>query len=131
MSYTHAVIWIDHREAHIIHFDTNDSTLAKIEAPSKGSHLHHHRGTLGSGKTATPQAYLHAVIDGIADAKEVLLVGPGSAKLELLKHAQQHDRAAFEKILGIETVDHPSDPQLLAYAKKCFLKIDNLKGDDF
>jgi hypothetical protein len=36
-----------------------------------------------------------------------------------------------QKILGVETVDHPTDPQLLAYAKKCFLRIDALKGDDF
>ncbi len=131
MSYIHAVIWIDHREAHIIQFDTNERSLVKIEKDPKAAHLHHHRGTLGSGKAVTSTAYLKAVIDDVADAKEVLVLGPGSAKLELLKYAQQNAPAIAEKILGVETVDHPTDPQLLAYAKKCFLKIDNLVGDDF
>jgi hypothetical protein len=31
--------------------------------------------------------------------------------------------------VGIETVDHPTDGQLLAYAKKYFAKADALKGD--
>jgi len=30
-------------------------------------------------------------------------------------------------VVGIETVDHPSDAQLLAYAKKSFTRIDHLK----
>jgi hypothetical protein len=33
--------------------------------------------------------------------------------------------------VGVETVDHPTDPQLLAFAKKYFLKVDNMRGDNF
>ena len=131
MTFNHAVIWIDHHEAHVIHFNAIDSTVEKIKSSSKQSHLHHHRGTLGSGKAATPQSFLHEVVESFSDAKEVLVVGPGSAKLELIKHVHQHDPKVSGKIMGVETVDHPTDPQLLAFAKKCFLKIDNLKGDDF
>jgi hypothetical protein len=58
-----------------------------------------------------------------------LIVGPGSAKLELMKHANKHDHLTAEKVVGIETVDHPTDGQLLAYAKKYFHRVDALKGD--
>jgi hypothetical protein len=32
----------------------------------------------------------------------------------------EHDRALERKIVGIETVDHPTDGQIIAYAKKYF-----------
>lgn len=131
MSFHHAVVWIDHQEAHIIHFNADSSTLEKVKTTSKEAHLHHRRGTLGSGKAETSQSYLHEVVESVADAKEVLVVGPGSAKLELIKHVHHHDPRVAEKIVGVETVDHPTDPQLLAYAKQCFLKIDAFKGDNF
>jgi hypothetical protein len=63
------------------------------------------------------------------ESKEILIVGPGSAKLDLMKHATKHDHSIAEKVVGIETVDHPTDGQLLAYAKKYFAKADALKGD--
>ena len=68
-------------------------------------------------------------IQAVKESKEILIVGPGSAKLELMKHAVKDDHLIAEKIVGIETVDHPTDGQLLAYAKKYFARVDALKGD--
>ena len=131
MTHNHAVVWIDHQAAHIIHFNADTSTVEVIKTHSGPLHLHHHQGTLGSGKAATSQSYLHAVVENLATAKEVLVVGPGSAKLELIKHVHTHDPAITEKIVGVETVDHPTDPQLLAFAKHYFLKVDQMRGDNF
>jgi hypothetical protein len=63
---------------------------------------------------------LHEVLESVADANHVLVVGPGSAKLELIKYAHHHQPKGVEKIAGVETVDHPTDPQVLAYARKYF-----------
>lgn len=131
MGYNHAVVWIDHQTAHIIHFNADNSTVEIVKTNSSQTHQHHHQGTLGSGKAVTSQSYLHEVVENLADAKEVLVVGPGSAKLELIKHVHAHDAAVTEKIVGVETVDHPTDPQLLAFAKRYFLKADKLRGDNF
>jgi stalled ribosome rescue protein Dom34 len=131
MTFNHAVVWIDHQAAHIIHFNADSSTVDLVKTSSNEAHLHHHRGTLGSGKAETSQSYLHEVVESMASAKEVLVVGPGSAKLELIKHVHAHDPAVSKKIVGVETVDHPTDPQLLAFAKRYFLKVDNLLGDNF
>jgi len=120
MSINHAVIWIDHLEARIIHFDAESKAVDKVKTDSKQSHLHHHRGTLGSGKAETSQKFLHEVLESVADVSDVLVVGPGSAKLELIKYAHHHAPKMAEKITGVETVDHPTDPQLLAYARKYF-----------
>jgi stalled ribosome rescue protein Dom34 len=131
MSFQHAVVWLDHREAHVIHFNAEASTKEIVKSATGSDHLHHRSGTLGSGKLAVNQEYLHDVAHHLMKASEVLVVGPGSAKLELIKHIHKHDPALTDKIVGVETVDHPTDPQLLAHAKKSFAKIDNLLGDHF
>ena len=58
-----------------------------------------------------------AIVKLLGGAQEILLVGPGSAKLELVKHIHEHDPKLMKLIAGVETVDHPSDAQLVAYAR--------------
>src|ERR1700730_2854768 len=59
-----------------------------------------------------------------ADAGAVLVTGPANAKTELIKHISQHDPVFMKRIVGVETVDHPSDRQLVAHARHYF------KADD-
>jgi len=127
MSFNHAVIWIDHEEAHVIQFNPEQSASETIRTHSR--HQHGKRGTVTGARVALDQSFLHEVIAAVADVKEILIVGPGSAKLELVKHATRHDAKVADRIVGVETVDHPSDGQLLAHAKKTFARVDNLKGD--
>jgi hypothetical protein len=127
MSLSHAVVWIDHLEAHVIQFYIDTSESQTIKTKSKHTNVHQKAGTLDSGHYSADNSYLHEVIQAVSGAGEILIVGPGSAKLELFKHAQSHDIKISEKIVGIETVDHPSDGQLLAYAKKYFMRIDNMR----
>ena len=129
MSLDHAVIWIDHKEAHVIHFDADDSDGEVIRTHSTHPHLHHKSGSAGSGHAGTDKHYLHAVAEAVADAREILVVGPGSAKLELIRHTEKHAPKVCEKILGVETVDHPTDRQLLAYARRYFLRVDKMNGN--
>jgi len=128
MSLNHAVVWIDHQEAHVIQFNAEASEGEIIKTKSKHAKLHQKAGVLGSGHKTSDQNYLHQVIEAVSGADEILIVGPGSAKLELFKHANHHDKKISDKIVGIETVDHPSDAQLLAHAKKHFAKIDNMRA---
>ena len=131
MNTKHVVVWIDHRQAHVIHFDAESSALQTVHSLSGNTHMHTHAGHLGSGKAPPDPRYLHAVVEALADSPEVLVVGPGSAKLEFVKHVDAHDVPFRERILGVETVDHPTDPQLLAFARQYFAKLDRLRGDQF
>ena len=128
MSLTHAVVWLDHNEAHILHFDDKAAENAKIRAHSKHKQLHSKSGTAGSGHAAEDQKYYHEVAHAVADAAGILVVGPSNAKLALIKHLHKHDPAVAEKVVGVESVDHPSDGQLLAYARYYFLKVDQMRG---
>jgi len=66
------------------------------------------------------------VINAVNESREILILGPGSAKLELIKHAHHHDIKIAEKIVGVETVDHPADKEILAYARVFFYKVDQM-----
>jgi stalled ribosome rescue protein Dom34 len=126
MTTNHVVIWIDHKEAHVIYFDAAKNEIIKSQANQH--HLHHKVNEVGSGNAPMDHQFFHKVISAVTDVKEILIVGPGSAKVELVKHATLHDPIVSKKIIGVETVDHPTDGQVLAYAKKYFIRADNLNG---
>jgi hypothetical protein len=129
MPFRHAVAWLDHSEAHVMHFNDEAAESGKVRARSSHQHQHHKKGAFGSGHAPEDQNYYHEIAGALADAQEILIVGPAGAKLGLLKHLQRHDAEVAGKVVGIESIDHPSDGQLLAYARHYFLKVDNLRGD--
>ena len=126
MSHYHALVWLDHKQAHVMHISPDDVEKSIIQ-PHKPHHkLHSRVGTLGSGRTPESQAYYHEVVGKLAGASEVLVVGPAQAKLELIKHIHVHHPEMVDKVVGVETVDHPSDGQLVAYARKYFVAKDRM-----
>ena len=129
MSFNHAVVWLDHSEAHVMHFNSEAAETGKIRARSKHQHLHHKADSPGAGHSPQDQKYYHEVAQAVGDALEILIVGPSTAKLGLMKHMQKHDHVIAEKVVGIESVDHPSDGQLLAYARRYFDRVDRMRGD--
>jgi hypothetical protein len=91
------------------------------------AHIHHKANSIGSGHAGADQEYLHAVVEAFADAHAVLITGPANAKTELIKHIHHHDPDKMKIIAGVETVDHPSDGSLMAYARKYFQTADRMQ----
>ena len=56
----------------------------------------------------------------------VLITGHSNAWTELMKHIEKHEPKLMKTILGVETVDHPSDAQLVALARKYFKTADRM-----
>ena len=124
----HAVIWMDHREARVFHFNPTEVERLVVHPDHPTKHIHHKANSIGSGHAAADHDYLHAVVDSVADAGAVLITGPASAKTELIKHIHEHDPAKMKIIAGVETVDHPSDGALVAYARKYFKIEDRMRS---
>ena len=120
MSHYHAVVWIDHSEAHVMYINPDDVETSIVRPAQPHHHLHNKRGSIASGHSPEDQHFYHAVVDALRDAHEILIVGPSNAKLNLIKHIHKHDPLMTDKVAGIETVDHPSDAQLVAHARKYF-----------
>lgn len=124
---THAVVWIDHDEAHVIHFTAD--TAEELTVRSKhcsGGHLHHKAGQVGSGREPQDRAFYEEVSKALAGVDRLLIVGPSSAKMELEKHMKAHTKDLAAHIAGVETVDHPSDGQVLKLARKYFRAADRM-----
>lgn len=127
MSHFHAVVWIDHTEAHVLHF-TREDVEKKLVHGKPERQIHTKANAQSSGHAAENQAYYHKVAEALAGAQEILVVGPANAKTEFVKHLNAHDPELGKMVVAVETVDHPSDGQLLAYARKHFRAIDRMRG---
>jgi stalled ribosome rescue protein Dom34 len=124
----HAVVWIDHHSAKIMHFDRDRSVLCLVHPRHPDVHLHHKANSIDSGHAAEDQAYLHDVAAAIGDAQAVLIAGPANEKVELEKHIRKHDPALAGRIAAVEPMDHPSDGELLARARAFFRVDDRMRA---
>lgn len=124
MSHYHAVVWMDHAEAHVLQFTPDAAEKAVVH--SKGSHrqIHHRSGTLGSGKAPEDLDYFAAVVRSLEGAQQILLTGPANEKDEFKKHLDAHVKAVAGRIVAVETSDHPTDGELLRHARKHFVAAD-------
>ncbi len=116
----HAVVWIDHREARVFHFNASEVESLVIHPDKPSHHLHHKHGSIGSGHAKEDHEYFHKVAEAIADAGAILITGPANAKTELVKHIESHDPSIRKKIAAVETLDHPSSGEIVAHARKYF-----------
>ncbi|MEI9804682.1 MAG: translational machinery protein [Pseudolabrys sp.] len=123
----HAVVWIDHREARVFHFSPTDVDKLVLHPDHPTKHIHHKANEIGSGHAAADHEFLHAVAQSIADAGAVLITGPANAKNQLVKHIDEHDPKLMKIIAGVETVDHPSDGELVSYARHYLKAADRMQ----
>src|SRR5580765_41671 len=119
-SHYHAIVWIDHHEARVFHFGPADVDHLVLHPHNPTRHIHHKANSIGSGHAAEDQDFLHRVADAIRDAGAVIITGPANAKTELLKHIHHHDPKLIDIIAAVETVDHPTDRELVAHARRYF-----------
>ena len=123
MKHHHAVVWIDHLEARVFHFNIDEVDRLVLHPHNPTRHLHHKANSIGSGHASENHEYLQSVAEAFADAEAVLITGPSNEKTELVKHIERHLPALMARIAGVETVDHPTDSQLVALARRHFHEV--------
>jgi len=127
MQHYHAVVWVDHREARIFFFNRNDVGEVDIATHTPNHHLHHKSGSMSGKKAPEDSHFLHQIVETLKPAKEWLIMGPGTAKLELVKHIHSHDKQLSDHVVGVETSDHPTDKQIVAHARAYFKSADAMR----
>jgi stalled ribosome rescue protein Dom34 len=126
MRHVHAIVWIDHREATVIGFSLDRQDTVKLQSERPRERLHRKEGAVGSGRVADDHEFFDQIAGELRDVNEILVVGPGTAKTALETYLRDRHRAVADRIVGVETVDHPSDGQLLAFAQTFFKRVDQL-----
>jgi hypothetical protein len=128
-------LWIDHRKVVIVTIENDEEMILEIESNLE-KHIRFSGGT--SSKTSkkpkrTPGEdvrdrqyqehvgkFYDAVIPFLRDADSIWIFGPGEAKIEFetrLKHEKLGDH-----IVGVETVDKMTKPQIAAKVRDRYLR---------
>jgi stalled ribosome rescue protein Dom34 len=112
------VVWLDSEKAKVFELhpaEVNEKTLVRTE-------IRHHTGAeKEQNNHKNGEKFFHQVASALSSANEILLVGPGEAKVHFQSHLKNHHHANIgSKIVGVETIDHPTDGQIVALAKTFF-----------
>jgi len=122
----HALVWIDHHEAKIFHFNTTEADRVTVRSTHPHQHIHHKANARDSGHAPADSGFLERVTQAIMHAGAVLIVGPANAKQELAGHIGRVHPSLLKCISAVEPLDHPSDAELLALARKFFRADDRM-----
>jgi stalled ribosome rescue protein Dom34 len=125
-SHHHAIVWIDHHEARIFHFGRDEADSVIVHPKRAHQNIHHKANTIGSGHAQPDKDYLRDVTHAVAEAEEILVTGPAGAKLELVRFLEEKAPQVKKKVVGVETLDHPTDGQLLDHARRYFRAVDRM-----
>jgi stalled ribosome rescue protein Dom34 len=116
----HAAVWLDHHEARIFHVNLESSDEATIHAPEHHLHRHQKGPSAAHDHPEDQRHFFQKVTEALQGAQEILVGGPSTAKAQYLKYVQEHAPALEHRIAKVETVDHPTDAQLVAHARSLF-----------
>jgi len=116
----HAVVSIDHAGASVFEFAENDVTAHHIKAKDRSGNIHHKAGSVGSGHTHDSKSYHAAVVNVLNRSHEILIVGHGTAKDELVSFIRDHAPLLMPRIAGVKTTDQLTEGETIAFARKFF-----------
>jgi stalled ribosome rescue protein Dom34 len=117
----HAVIQIDHHHAEVLHFNATDVERVALKAHGSVSRRH------ASG-VRTEHEFYADVCKALEGVQEILVTGSRTGLSDFKHYADKHRADIVKHIVAYETVDHPSQGQLLALARQFFLKHDRMAG---
>lgn len=106
------IVWIDEKEARILRFSNGIEHQLTIDA---------HAGALADNERgAGDNAFFERVARALDIADEILIVGPAVTKDEFLRFMHKNEHSADPRILGVETIEEPTESNLSAYTKLYF-----------
>jgi hypothetical protein len=130
-------LWIDHRKAVIVFLAGEEEEEMKLVKSNVEKQIRRAAGSRSGGPfesqavqsddrqqrafTGHLNTYYNEVISCIRDAESILIFGPGESKKELKKHLEREGLGG--RIVGVETVDEMTDPQIAVKARQYFMNL--------
>ena len=114
-------VWIDKEEARIYHVRNGAFDQLRINAPSH--HVHRHPRRELTAEKNHPDDLRHLFADVarlLSGAERILIMGPSTTKAQFARYLRENAPQLERCILGVESADHPTDSQLVAYARRYF-----------
>jgi len=126
MTKFHAIIWIDHHKAVVWKFTDDEQTKSIVKSRDQHEHTHIRKSPHGGHRSAGDHEFFEDVLKTLIGVGDILVIGPAQTKDEWIAFAGSHRPPIGTLIVGIERADHPTDAELLAYARKHFKVIDRM-----
>ena len=117
------IVWLDQKEAQIYNLKGANTQKEHLK-----KHTHEHSNSHADSRSEQQdEHFYHEIAGKLLNAEEVLIMGPGLAKAHFKAHLEKHHHSNLvNKIVGVETVDHMTENQLLEKARKFFKDYDAL-----
>jgi stalled ribosome rescue protein Dom34 len=110
------IVYIDHEQAKIFKMSADGVEKAEAHHHVKLNHKNNQ-----DDKKKDPSKFFHDVAKNLNGAGEILVLGHGIAKDQFVHHLKDHHHNDLsKKVVGVETVDKPTDKQILGLARKFF-----------
>jgi stalled ribosome rescue protein Dom34 len=111
------VVWLDREHARVFEFSSSKMERRNLTA----RHAEHHTHELDQLDRQTwEKAYFTDLTALLTGASRLLLVGPGLAKHHFQNYLSEHFPLLSKRVVGCEVVDHPTDGEIAAMARKVF-----------
>lgn len=127
MSHYHAVVWIDHQSATAWHFSPTAQDETKVRAKDQHQRVHSRKSQHGGHRSPADPHFFDDVAKALEGAHEILVIGPAQTKQEFAAYLRDKHPLLGKAIVAVESADHPTDAQVLAYARKHFPMLDRLQ----
>jgi len=110
------IVWLDSEHARL--FEYSDGKVEKHHI-ARHEPDHHTHNTHHDPKHS--EHFFHQVCERLVHANQVLLLGPTLARDHFQTHLTAHHHGDLaKKIVGSESLEHPTDNQVEAFARKFF-----------
>jgi stalled ribosome rescue protein Dom34 len=113
----HAVVLIDHHQAQVLQFDAEHVQADRIKT-------HQHYTKQHGSVVRSEHEFFGHVCDALDGIAEVLVTGSKTALADFRHYVEKHHVPISTCIVGYETVDQPTQQQLVALARRYFLSYD-------
>jgi stalled ribosome rescue protein Dom34 len=114
----HAVVWLDFHQAKIFLMEAQDIAAGRVRADTPHRQIHHKAQVRGSGHVRDDRTYFEAILAAVDEADSWVIAGPGGTKKDLEKYLDGHGEELKKKLAGVESMDHPTEGELLKQAGK-------------
>jgi stalled ribosome rescue protein Dom34 len=126
MAHYHSIVWIDHHKAVVWNFTDDAQTKSVVKAHDQHEHTHIRKSPHGGHKTPDDLEFFDDVAKVLGGVREILIIGPAQAKEEFAAFLRKTYPQVSSAVVAVDSADHPTDPELLAYARKHFKVIDRM-----
>jgi stalled ribosome rescue protein Dom34 len=119
MALVHAVVRLDHHSADIMRFNASVVKQAHLAA-------HRHNTPQRNSAVRDLHEFFAEVCDALAGLDAILITGNRASLSDFRHYIEKHRPGLIDAVIAYETIDQPTDSQLIARARDYFDKYERM-----